>query len=152
MRQNSTSSDQLTNSNTTKASIQALEDKINHPSSRSNNEKLVEFCKERLIHLQNKNDKAKGKEIPSRNVSKYNDKSLDNPDKIISDQDYVYEIDMQSSQNTNTQETQIIQKSWKMNVSSIVVPNNINSNLSCNYVQSSGLRNTITKDTKNFET
>ncbi|CAB4378958.1 unnamed protein product [Rhizophagus irregularis] len=59
LRQNPTSSDQLTNSNTTKASMQALEDKINHPSSRSNNEKLVEFCKERLIHLRNKNVKAK---------------------------------------------------------------------------------------------
>ena len=148
LKQSSTSSNQLTNSNTTKASIQALKDKINHPSSQSNNEKLVEFCKERLIHLQNNSDdnlysygdKAKGKEILPRKISKYNEKSPNNSDKIIIDQNNVYEIDKQSSEITNIQESQTIQKSWKMNVLSIVATDNINSNSSCNYNQLSNLK------------
>ena len=74
----------------------------------------MEFCKERLIHLQNNADgnlysdglKNDGKEILPR----------------ITD-------DMQNSRLkiTNTQ-TQTIQKSWKMNVSSIVAVDNMNSN------------------------
>jgi hypothetical protein len=69
-----------------------------------------------------KNDKAKGKEIQTRAIGN----------------DSVKEI-MESSQLeiTNIQETQTIQKSWKMNVSSIVAVDNINSTLSCNYDQSS---------------
>ncbi|RIA98597.1 hypothetical protein C1645_731491 [Glomus cerebriforme] len=156
LKQSSTSSDQLTDFNTTKASIQALEDKINHPSSRSNNEKLVEFCKERLIHLQNntgvnlhsdlKNDKAKDKEIISRSryASGYDEKFPDNSDKTL-----IGEIDMKNSQITNIQETQT--KSWKMNVSSIVAVDNMNNN-SCNYDRSNSLHNNITKVTKTFET
>jgi len=125
----------------------------------------VEFCKEKLIQLQsNASDnlysdgfKAKGEGIPLGNDSKYNEKSCDtlDADIIITGQDNVQEIDMQRSRMnvTSNQKKQTIQKSWKMNVSSIVSVDNINSISSCNYDQANNslIHNTITKDTKNFE-
>ncbi|CAG8590122.1 7832_t:CDS:2 [Funneliformis caledonium] len=144
---------QLSNLNITKTSIQALEDKINHPSSRSINEKLVEFCKEKLIQLQSNTDgnlysggfKEKGKEIP-RNDNRYKkENSCDNSDLIIMGQD-----NMQSSQ-MNITDNQETQKSWKMNVSSIVAEDDINSISSCNYGHSNVINDATTKETKNFE-
>ncbi|CAI2186090.1 3969_t:CDS:10 [Funneliformis geosporum] len=141
-----TSADHLSNLNITKTSIKALEDKINHPSSRSINEKLVEFCKEKLIQLQSNVDgnlysdgfKAKGKEIPPRNDSRYKEeKSCDNSDLI----------DMQSSQ-MNITDNQETQKSWKMDVSSIVAEDHINKISSRNYDHSNGINDATNKRNK----